>query len=582
MKKNFYFLLLLLASFFVSIQAADTFYVNPFAENTSDDNAGTESAPWATLNPGKWTDGCTVVIQSLVFLDVAQSISIPCNVTLIGEESEDALPIILGYDDSEEVPSECQRFFNVSDEKTITIKNLEIANMNSSDGAAGWGGIFNVDVNSTLNLENVSIRNVFLGGATGGGAIWVGGKLNCKNVLFENCVSRQGGAVFINGNSPVSFEGCTFKNNSCGDIDDYKMGGAVCIDVADQANVTFDKCYFDSNICQHIDKYPAGGAIYLRGANPKIYISNSTFYNNDGGSAGGAFNFQRVEQDENQNIDIRFINNVFTRNKLSYNAAHHGIVINFSWGSYDKIGGTVAFVNNTFYKNFTDNAVQSSLFMNSLPVDLVVANNIVLDKNGELGFGLVFNEENQIAFKSTKVQSNIMDAGFGGSRLPSFDAAVQDESNKADLSNEDVKLSEELIIPAIGTPYLALNEGSVAIDAGVNSVSVGGGNIVPNFDIRGAEMVGGHKDVGAYEYGGVVGIEKTERETMVLAYPNPFVDVIYLATEAARVNVFDMAGVCLISETVVTKINTSALNPGFYIVQIIDNAGNVSSRIMWK
>ena len=294
MKKNFYFLLLLLASFFASMRAADTFYVNPFADNTSDDNAGTKSAPWATLNPGKWTDGCTVVIQSLVFLDVAQSISIPCNVTLVGEESVDALPIILGYDDSEEVPSECQRFFNISDGKTITIKNLEIANMNSSDGAAGWGGIFNVDVNSTLNLENVSIRNVFLGGATGGGAIWVGGKLNCKNVLFENCVSRQGGAVFINGNSPVSFEGCTFKNNSCGDIDDYKMGGAVCIDVADQANVTFDKCYFDSNICQHIDKYPAGGAIYLRGANPKVYISNSTFYNNDGGSAGGAFNFQRA------------------------------------------------------------------------------------------------------------------------------------------------------------------------------------------------------------------------------------------------------------------------------------------------
>ena len=130
--------------------------------------------------------------------------------------------------------------------------------------------------------------------------------------------------------------------------------------------------------------------------------------------------FRELEQDENQNIDIRFINNVFTRNKLSYNAAHHGIVINFSWGSYDKIGGTVAFVNNTFYKNFTDNAVQSSLFMNSLPVDLVVANNIVLDKNGELGFGLVFNEENQIAFKSTKVQSNIMDAGFGGTRLPFF------------------------------------------------------------------------------------------------------------------------------------------------------------------
>ena len=66
MKKNFYFLLLLLASFFASMRAADTFYVNPFADNTSDDNAGTKSAPWATLNPGKWTDGCTVVIQSLV------------------------------------------------------------------------------------------------------------------------------------------------------------------------------------------------------------------------------------------------------------------------------------------------------------------------------------------------------------------------------------------------------------------------------------------------------------------------------------------------------------------------------------
>lgn len=95
-------------------------------------------------------------------------------------------------------------------------------------------------------------------------------------------------------------------------------------------------------------------------------------------------------------------------------------------------------------------------------------------------------------------------------------------------------------------------------------------------------MIGGHKDVGAYEYGGIVGIEKTEQKAEIFAYPNPFVDVIYLAVEAARVNVFDMTGVCLISETDVTKISTSALESGFYIVQIMDNRGNVASQTMRK
>lgn len=592
MKKNLYFLLVM---FFVPLfasQAADTFYVNPFADGADDANPGTENAPWVTLNIDKWTDNCTIKVQSYVYLDGAMTMTVMAdNVTLEGSSPEEAVIMALEDDAFADGSENAERYFDLYG-KTFTVKNVTIRNMRNS-APLGYGGFFQVDEESSLTLENVVLKNVFLPGA-GGGAIATMGTLNCKNVLFENCVSRQGAAVAILGQAPATFTDCTFQNNSCDDeVDDYRLGGAVLIETPN-ANVSFDKCYFDSNKCEApADKYPAGGAIYLRGVAPKLSVTNSCFYNNVAGTGGGAVNYQRGEQDDPQSIELTFINNVFAYNKLTTTGgAHHGVAINFDWGSYDKINGKFVLVNNTFFQNCTENTTQSSVFMNSLKIDLVMVNNISMDlktmpDESKIGFAFVFQENPEAPFHSALVSNNLIEGGIGGGHLPEgLGGAIENGTgNNFVATNEDVRLAETLTIPATGVPYLPItDELSLAVDGGADQATLDGINLVPGSDIRGAAKAGDRKDIGSFEFNGPSAIKNTStgKQVATVAYPNPFNEILLLSTTAARIEIFDMTGICRQRETNSDRIITAALPSGSYIIRITDKDGRISTQTLQK
>jgi len=85
-----------------------------------------------------------------------------------------------------------------------------------------------------------------------GGAIYmVGGIARFKECIFEGCIAeKEGGAVFIHGESDAKFEGCTFRHNNVHD-DYWDGGGAVYIGI--QSAASFELTRFEHN---RVTAYP--------------------------------------------------------------------------------------------------------------------------------------------------------------------------------------------------------------------------------------------------------------------------------------------------------------------------------------
>lgn len=578
MKKIFYSLIALLSFFTMN---ATTFYVNPSADNASDDNAGTKDAPWATFNSAKWTDGCTVTLLDNMYIDAtAATIAVPCdNVTITGENSS-YTPTVYGYDDTETTPGDYSQFFSLPTKKTLTVKNVDFKNFNNSVGGIS-GAIFNVATEATLNLENVTIAKVLIGTDNGfGGAIYTSGTLNCTNVNFESCVARQGGAIYVNSSSPVTLEGCKFINNTNNvGVDSYERGGAIAV-LTNFPSLSINNCYFEGNECKEFvntSKYPSGGAICLRGIEPKLHITNSTFSKNVGGAFGGAIYYEPVYQDADQNIDLLFTNDTFIGNTLLNTGTVHGECIYINGGSEATLKGKLVMVNNTFCNNNSDVSAQSEIFMNSHPIDLVLVNNLGFN---EKGWGWVFQENAPNTFASTLIFNNIINKGIGGGHSDSMTAAMGSGNNYFSGDNTTILLDNTLTVPTTGVPYLKTQKGSLAINNGLNSYTYGSGEIVPTLDVCGSAKVD-NKDVGAYEYtDSITGLATTKVDMKV--YPNPFVSVIYLSSTAKKAEMYNTQGALVLATKAVAQIATDNLSKGMYILVVTDNSGNKASYRLVK
>ncbi|MBQ2652500.1 MAG: Ig-like domain repeat protein [Methanobrevibacter sp.] len=165
---------------------------------------------------------------------------------------------------------------------------------NSSDGKVkyyGWDSS-HWDTNTT--------------GGDGGAMMFTGDYVNVYNVTFYNCTAAgRGGAVFLQANHDVTFEACTFEENSALGIanntwknyleerndanKDTKVdltltghGGAIAFDVG-ASEGTILNCTFNAN---HAAR--DGGAAYYAAGASKGYIINSTFTNHTINYDGGA------------------------------------------------------------------------------------------------------------------------------------------------------------------------------------------------------------------------------------------------------------------------------------------------------
>ncbi|MEI6751974.1 MAG: T9SS type A sorting domain-containing protein [Paludibacter sp.] len=594
MKQKFYLLLMVLIPV-LSIQSQTTFYVDPNSTNANDANEGTSSSsPWMSLNATKWTDGCTVVLAATTHAVLAKA-TVTVNVTLQGTAGSTKDNVIIEGLTADDIArgSETPQFFAITGTGSLSIKNMTIRNSQYAFATGKtdyWGGMFNVSSTATLTLENVNVENANLA-LRGGGAIYSTGTLNCTNVLFQNCISSHGAAVCVQGTGIANFESCTFKANSTQDgTHDYKFGGALKVE-SQTANVTINKCYFDSNTSNDDmtlnTKSPAGGAIAFRlyaGCDAKLKITNSTFSKNYAYGSGGAILIDKVGSFATTagKVNLQFVNNTFYAN---YCNATHGTAFIITGGSENGLNGTISFINNTFFKNGPSNptAAKSSLFFNDLGVDFSFINNIVQDRVWDptllkyWGYGLVVNltKPTQL-YKSLNITGSVFD-GFGGS----LSTAVHLTTDSVGKLNNIVKLDSVLTVPATGVPYLKLNQGSLAIEFGKAEFLLNGLNLVPALDIRGIAKIGASKDAGAYEYDGPTAVNEILKNS-TFAYPNPFTDMIYLPNLVKSISVFDLAGVRQYVQANVSKLNTSNLQTGLYIVQVVNYDGTVIIQKMQK
>lgn len=603
MKKNFYSLLmtLLLSVLVVDVFAADVFYVDPETRDSSDDNPGTSESPWRTLNETKWTDGCTVIIESSVYIS-KEILLLNKSVTLEGASGD----IFIAAVDDDEFADGVDvdyRFFSVGDEDnaaTLTIKKLTLKNIIrdlSVEDSNPDGGMIFVSMLGTLNMENVVVENSQLINDNGfGGAIHSQGTINAANCTFTNCLGVLGGAIYIkNTEEPVvgHFTKCTFSNNTAGLASGDSEGGAVAIANAKRADILFDQCYFESNQSVRA-RAGAIGIWIVDQCDVKFIVKNTTLANNFSEAWGGAVAINSKPIPTAGKLDIEFINNVFYKNEAWH---EHGVAISlleFESMSED-VTGCFALVNNTFLYNKKPAGNYTSVFMRGhAGLDLVMMNNISMD--GVYGINI---EESGTAFKSHVVTNNIFDAAggtdLGGTGYIYLLRHAPDNTN-VDINEHLVEgWTEEQRLAFVGiqdmlttapkskvAPALAIaNSDGLAVDFGRNSYEYNGKNIVPQTDIFGQAIVG-VKDAGSYEMQGGTGLENTKADVITnFAFFDKDRNCILLSEQMSLVEVYDIFGICIVKVENVSSIHVP-LASGIYVVKVKDVKGGIRTQKLVK
>lgn len=565
------------------VMAQMTFYVNPNSPLADDLNDGdSPNLPWKTLNMRAWMDNSIIKLSPAVY-SVDSLSYITKNVTIEGTSNSEV--IFQGMSDTEFSRNyECKKFFTITNEVTVTIKNITFKNMKyvHDDGVTLSrldGGIFTIYKNCVLNLNDVVIKNAALPKAVGG-AINSLGSLNCNRVIFESCIAMQGGAVLVGEQGSATFRNTKFiKNNTLDDFSNFKYGGAICVK-SPTANVVIDSCLFDSNRCDDATNAsvykPKGGAVaILVGPDNTINVDvlNSTFVNNKAYDAGAAITTSaNGTSNSNTTLNLTIKNSTFLENKSTLFNIGNTINFNEAANSYK---GSFTLINNTFMKNTIGNANSKSIFTNDQPMDYTIINNLFqdapklvsTDASGN-GYSLVIQAGSTVYAKSMIAMNNIFDK-WGGSvgsyKYPDFSDPLK--NNKTKQFKDVVLLDSIITIPQNGVPFLKLNTNSIAIDGGVDSYLIGNTEMIPSLDIERVAIKGLHKDVGAYEYKEVnSGFENLLFDKNLL-YPNPFGNFIKVNDSVKSLEIYDISGKSYMLDSNNNIVNTSILPVGFYVVK---------------
>ena len=111
-----------------------------------------------------------------------------------------------------------------------------------------------------------------------------------------------------------------------------------------------------------------------------------------------------------------------------------------------------------------------------------------------------------------------------------------------------------------------------------------GEELIPQTDIRGVAKTGNSRDLGAFEYNGVVSsVNEFKVDSQVHVYLNHLTGILYFSEEVASVQMYTSFGMpCIPSAVNVTSVNIQNLEKGIYIVRIVDKNGKVYSEKILK
>ena len=192
-----------------------------------------------------------------------------------------------------------------------TTLNLENVTVNGNNIAATQtclrdeGGVLNLD-------KNTVVENCVNSGNLGGGIILNAGSTGTINgSTIQGNMAAGGGGIYIVGGASLAVEnGAIFQNNT----DDINGGGAIYSDgVLSVTDTTFtNNAYTDAGSVGT----GSGGAINASSPTAQLYVSQSTFINNQSAGHGGAINL-----DAGMSADVTVENSTFVNNTSAGNGA---------------------------------------------------------------------------------------------------------------------------------------------------------------------------------------------------------------------------------------------------------------------
>lgn len=361
----------------------------------------------------------------------------------------------------------------------VTFENCSTGSLDENDVAGGAVYVFNVPESKFIACSFINNQS------SNGGAIGnLGSDLILINSVFQNNsalgtsghLTGHGGAINIDGislsgtNKVYSACGCIFSGNTA-----TKQGGASNSVISDGKNssVTFDKCSFENNTVGNNEDGQGGAIFHIEDDNigasneDNFFLLNSTFTGNEAGKTGGGLWLI---------IDGKgYISNcTFEGGQVKKPAGSLGGAIAFSSAGY---GGNYQLTNNTFANNHSGHFAGAVFVANQNTANFV--NCIFANNTSDFEW-----EGHQLAGPGTYTGSNNLQ--FPEKRPND----TNDNEVPGRISTAD-PLLQDLADNGGATKTMALQTGSPAIDAGTSSNA-------PTTDQRG-ETRDDSPDIGAYE-----------------------------------------------------------------------------------
>ena len=368
--KNTYFLkavfTLILCGFF-SMTYAGTIYLSATGNDTNNGlTAGTAVKSFSAAQTLA-ADGDTIMVSGMIDFTID-----PANLftqQTVGSSTSNKAGIVLvknltiqgtsnatdGFLGSDTFGNNSTRFIQMTTDKTLTLKNIKLANgnINSDSSVYGTGGAINM-VTGSIVAENVIFDSNIATGNTAttsgniGAAIQIS-NTNASGCSFKNCVfnanqAEKAGAIYITSwgvGSTIKFENCAFTNN----IANSAFGGsALYIRANTNANTTLNiiNCTFKGNAVNALATN--GGTIYIAKSTntTNVNIINCTISENT--TAGSATNtaglyFHLSDAAVDANVYIK--NCIIEGNKTAAGAPAD---LSLSGASATSAGGTVGYL----------------------------------------------------------------------------------------------------------------------------------------------------------------------------------------------------------------------------------------------
>lgn len=171
---------------------------------------------------------------------------------------------------------------------------------------------FKVSENCTLTFKNISLVGNRSNGGGGGIEIENGNQLTLENPVITKCLaSGMGepayGAIYVGNNSVLNINGGTINNNGLRSGNELAYGAAIY--ASNGATINLDNVDINNNISKY------GGAIYLC-ENSLMSINNSNIYSNEALENGGVI----FSSGNNNNVTIKS-GNIYDNKAKGYGGA---------------------------------------------------------------------------------------------------------------------------------------------------------------------------------------------------------------------------------------------------------------------